>query len=45
MKTKAEWEHVALRCETAYLCAPKYSPYKLIFKLGMWYALRKMKQA
>jgi len=40
-RTKEEWRNIALHCETAYLMAPKWSPMRLFFKWGIWYAERK----
>ena len=44
-KSKEEWRNIELHCETAYLVAPKWSPMRLIFKFGIWYAARKARSA
>ena len=45
MKSANEWDEVYFNCEAAYLMAPKWSPYRLIWKFGMWYAERNRRKA
>lgn len=41
MKTYAEYEELELWCMLALAKAPKWSPYRLLWKFGIWYARRK----
>jgi hypothetical protein len=43
MKTLKEYEELEIWCRTALAMAPKWSPYKVLWKLGIWYANRKQR--
>lgn len=44
MKTKDEYIELRMRCELALQMTPKWSPYRLLWKFGIWYAERKINE-
>ena len=44
-KNKRDWEKTELWCHVALLLAPKWSPYRLLWRFGIWYAKKKKARA
>jgi len=42
MKTQEDYIDLKMWCTTADIMAPKWSPYRLLWKFGIWYAERKL---
>ena len=40
MKTRQDFVELEMWCRVAHSVAPKWSPYRLLFKVGAWYARR-----
>jgi hypothetical protein len=42
MKLEGEYIDLKMRCDMALRMTPKWSPYRLLWKFGIWYAERKI---
>lgn len=43
MKTQRDYLELEMWCHMALEMAPKWSPYRLLWKFGIWYARRKQR--
>jgi hypothetical protein len=43
MKTKKDYMELELWCHMAHSTTPKWSPYRLLWRFGAWYARRKQR--
>jgi len=43
MKTYGDYLELEIACQAALILAPKWSPYRLLWNFGVWYARRKQR--